>query len=31
MDILYDRSDTIRESYRDVEFTMVLTLDWWSW
>ncbi len=26
MDILYDRSDTIRESYRDVEFTMVLTL-----
>jgi HAE1 family hydrophobic/amphiphilic exporter-1 len=26
LDILYDRSDTIRESYRDVEFTMVLTL-----
>jgi HAE1 family hydrophobic/amphiphilic exporter-1 len=26
MDILYDRSDTIRESYRDVEFTMLLTL-----
>ena len=26
MDILYDRSDTIRESYTDVEFTMVLTL-----
>ena len=26
MDILYDRSDTIRESYQDVEFTMVLTL-----
>ena len=26
MDILYDRSDTIRESYRDVVFTMVLTL-----
>ena len=26
MDILYDRSDTIRESYHDVEFTMVLTL-----
>ena len=26
MDILYDRSDTIRESYRDVQFTMVLTL-----
>ncbi len=26
MDILYDRSDTIRESYKDVEFTMVLTL-----
>ena len=26
MDILYDRSDTIRESYQDVKFTMVLTL-----
>ena len=26
MDILYDRSDTIRESYTDVEFTMLLTL-----
>ena len=26
MDILYDRSETIRESYKDVEFTMVLTL-----
>src|SRR5262245_19468657 len=26
MDILYDRSDTIRESYQDVEFTMLLTL-----
>ena len=26
MDILYDRSDTIRESYTDVKFTMVLTL-----
>jgi HAE1 family hydrophobic/amphiphilic exporter-1 len=26
LDILYDRSETIRESYRDVEFTMVLTL-----
>src|SRR5438874_9357414 len=26
MDILYDRSDTIRESYNDVKFTMVLTL-----
>jgi HAE1 family hydrophobic/amphiphilic exporter-1 len=26
MDVLYDRSDTIRESYNDVEFTMVLTL-----
>jgi hydrophobic/amphiphilic exporter-1 (mainly G- bacteria), HAE1 family len=26
MDLLYDRSDTIRESYRDVQFTMVLTL-----
>ena len=26
MDILYDRSDTIRESYHDVQFTMVLTL-----
>jgi HAE1 family hydrophobic/amphiphilic exporter-1 len=26
MDVLYDRSDTIRESYQDVEFTMLLTL-----
>jgi HAE1 family hydrophobic/amphiphilic exporter-1 len=26
MDILYDRSDTIRESYHDVQFTMILTL-----
>ncbi|MCX6620848.1 MAG: efflux RND transporter permease subunit [Acidobacteria bacterium] len=26
MSIFYDRSDTIRESYRDVQFTMVLTL-----
>jgi HAE1 family hydrophobic/amphiphilic exporter-1 len=26
MDILYDRSDTIRESFDDVKFTMVLTL-----
>jgi HAE1 family hydrophobic/amphiphilic exporter-1 len=26
MDVLYDRSDTIRESYKDVEFTMLLTL-----
>jgi HAE1 family hydrophobic/amphiphilic exporter-1 len=26
MDILYDRSDTIRESYRDIQFTMLLTL-----
>src|SRR5437899_585128 len=26
MDVLYDRSDTIRESYHDVQFTMVLTL-----
>jgi len=26
MDILYDRSDTIRESFGDVQFTMVLTL-----
>src|SRR5215467_8676607 len=26
LDILYDRSDTIRESYTDVEFTMLLTL-----
>jgi HAE1 family hydrophobic/amphiphilic exporter-1 len=26
MDLLYDRSDTIRESYNDVKFTMVLTL-----
>src|SRR4029077_20844584 len=24
MDVLYDRSDTIRESYRDVQFTMLL-------
>jgi HAE1 family hydrophobic/amphiphilic exporter-1 len=26
MEILYDRSDTIRESYHDVVFTMILTL-----
>src|SRR5205823_5621001 len=26
LDVLYDRSETIRESYRDVQFTMVLTL-----
>jgi HAE1 family hydrophobic/amphiphilic exporter-1 len=26
MDILYDRSDTIRESYKDVQFTMGLAL-----
>jgi HAE1 family hydrophobic/amphiphilic exporter-1 len=26
LDVLYDRSDTIRESYRDVQFTMALTL-----
>jgi multidrug efflux pump subunit AcrB len=26
MDVLYDRSDTIRESYRDVQFSMLLTL-----
>jgi HAE1 family hydrophobic/amphiphilic exporter-1 len=26
MDILYDRSDTIRESFHDVQFTMILTL-----
>jgi len=26
MDVLYDRSDTIRESYHDVQFTMLLTL-----
>ncbi len=26
MDILYDRSDTIRESYHDVQFTLMLTL-----
>ena len=26
MDMLYDRSDTIRESFGDVKFTMVLTL-----
>src|ERR1039457_1908430 len=26
LDILYDRSDTIRESFHDVQFTMVLTL-----
>src|SRR5579863_2741738 len=26
MDILYDRSDTIRESYKDVQFNMLLTL-----
>jgi HAE1 family hydrophobic/amphiphilic exporter-1 len=26
LDVLYDRSDTIRESYKDVQFTMILTL-----
>jgi HAE1 family hydrophobic/amphiphilic exporter-1 len=26
LDVLYDRSDTIRDSYRDVQFTMLLTL-----
>jgi HAE1 family hydrophobic/amphiphilic exporter-1 len=26
LDVLYDRSDPIRESYRDVQFTMLLTL-----
>ncbi|MES1255528.1 MAG: efflux RND transporter permease subunit, partial [Acidobacteriota bacterium] len=26
LDVLYDRSETIRESYRDVQFTMLLTL-----
>jgi hydrophobic/amphiphilic exporter-1 (mainly G- bacteria), HAE1 family len=26
MNVLYDRSDTIRESYHDVQFTMILTL-----
>jgi HAE1 family hydrophobic/amphiphilic exporter-1 len=26
LDVFYDRSNTIRESYRDVQFTMVLTL-----
>ena len=26
IDVLYDRSDTIRESYKDVQFTMLLTL-----
>jgi len=26
MDVLYDRSDTIRESFNDVKFTMLLTL-----
>jgi hydrophobic/amphiphilic exporter-1 (mainly G- bacteria), HAE1 family len=26
MEVLYDRSETIRESYRDVQFTMALTL-----
>ncbi len=26
MDVLYDRSETIRESYHDINFTMVLTL-----
>ena len=26
MDILYDRSDTVRESFKDVQFTMILTL-----
>jgi HAE1 family hydrophobic/amphiphilic exporter-1 len=26
MDVLYDRSDTIKESYTDVQFTMLMTL-----
>ncbi len=26
LEILYDRSDTIRESFKDIQFTMVLTL-----
>jgi HAE1 family hydrophobic/amphiphilic exporter-1 len=26
MDVLYDRSDTIKESYKDVQFTMLMTL-----
>jgi HAE1 family hydrophobic/amphiphilic exporter-1 len=26
MEVFYDRSDTIRESYKDVQFTMLLTL-----
>jgi hydrophobic/amphiphilic exporter-1 (mainly G- bacteria), HAE1 family len=26
LDVLYDRSDTIRDSFRDVQFTMILTL-----
>ena len=26
MNVLYDRSDTIRESYKDVQFTMLMTL-----
>jgi len=26
LDILYDRSDTIRESYQDVQYTMLMTL-----
>src|SRR4030095_8288792 len=26
LSVLYDRSDTIRDSYRDVQFTMLLTL-----
>jgi HAE1 family hydrophobic/amphiphilic exporter-1 len=26
-----DRSKNIREAFQDVQFTMVLTLGWWSW
>ena len=26
LDVLYDRSDTVRESYKDVQFTMAMTL-----
>ena len=28
LEILFDRSETIRESFQDIQFTMVLTLGW---
>ena len=31
LDVLYDRSVSIRDSVDDVKFTLLLTLAWWSW